>query len=438
MKQFITILLFEFRHFIRSPFKITAFVLFIAAAVYGLQKGYELFLEQHTEIAALNDQKTENIQQVLTWFDEGKKGPENRPNIDITTPFWAIWRASSIAYKIPSPLMPFSIGQAEQFGYYKNVSVWSSVYDADLAEEVANPERLAIGTLDFSFVLLFLLPVLSILLLFNIGGLEKDLGFNSLIQVNNISGKNWLISRFAFYFLILITGLVALMLPYAMLSGALNSGLFQFLKLLLYIVFYTLLWFLVFYFVNLYGSGSVDQALKMLAVWLLFCILIPGAIHQVVSLKYPASYMTDFIDVNRAEAYKIWDLPNDSVNKLLVEAFPELAGTHFGRDTASEPRVIGQSSGLINLLRKEAVMAIENNNENKNRFIKITSPINPVTWFQNKLNAISGTDYYAYAQFRTNIQTVIDKKIHTLLMDGWNKETVNKEKYLQYVEHFKN
>ena len=42
-------------------------------------------------------------------------------------------------------MMVFSLGQSEQYGYYKRVTNWSSVYDSDLAEETVKPER-AIGT----------------------------------------------------------------------------------------------------------------------------------------------------------------------------------------------------------------------------------------------------------------------------------------------------
>ena len=80
-------------------------------------------------------------------------------------------------------MMVFSLGQSEQYGYYKRVTNWSSTFDNDLAEEIANPERLAMGTLDFNFVLIYLTPILLIILLFNIGGLEKDLNFDNLIYV---------------------------------------------------------------------------------------------------------------------------------------------------------------------------------------------------------------------------------------------------------------
>jgi len=437
MRNLIVIMQNEFRHFARSPFKIASFILFIGAALYGLQNGYGLFKKHNTEIATIKTKNTEDVNKVIGWFDEGKKGPDDHPWIDITTPIRAVWYTPATVIKAPSPLMPFTIGQAEQFGYYKSVTNWSTTFDSDLSEEIANPERLAIGTLDFSFVVLYLLPILIIVLLFNVGGLENDLGFDRLIQVNNTSRKLWLLARFAFYFILLIVVLLVLMLPYAIYSGTLQNQSDTLVGLLLYIISYVLIWFSMFYLISLSGKGSANQALKMVAVWLLFCIVIPGSIHQTATLVHPTSYMTDYIDANREETYKIWDLPADSVRNRLLLVYPELADTRHGKDTVTDKEIIGNSSsGLVSELMKNTALAVEANNESKNRFIRNTYWINPVSFFQNKMNAVADNDYYAYKRFRTNIQSVIDKKVNIILLDSWNKKVIDKDTYLEYIEIF--
>lgn len=435
MKQLFSIIQFEFRHFTRSPFKIASLILFIGSAVYGLQNGYTLLDRQNAEIETIQAKNKETIAEVTGWYDAGKKGPDDKPWIDVTTPMRAIWYAPASVLKVPSPLMPFSIGQAEQFGYYKQVTNGSSTFDADLAEEIANPERLAIGTLDFSFVILYLLPVLAIILLFNIGGLERDLGFDQLIKVNHSSSRKWLLARFGFYFLLITGSLLILMLVYAVRANALSG---TFILLYLLIVLYTLLWFAAFYFINLKGKGSANQAIKMASLWLLFCVIIPGGVHQLGSLKYPGNYMTDYLDASRDETYKLYDLSADTVKQRLLAAYPDLTETQYAKDTVANKGIIGNSeSGLINKLMKEAAITVENSNEDKNRFIRNTSWFNPVSWFQNRINALCGTDYYAYRRYRTDIQAVIDKKVELLLHDSWNKETVDKKRFLEYVNAFK-
>ena len=78
-------------------------------------------------------------------------------------------------------------------------------------------------------------------------------------------------------------------------------------------------------------------------------------------------------------------------------------------------------SGLINNLNKNVVGKIEMNNERKNKLIKKFNLINPVVFFQNQINALTGTDYYAYLSYRNSIQAIIDKKIDLIITETWNK-----------------
>ncbi|MFY8025827.1 MAG: DUF3526 domain-containing protein [Sediminibacterium sp.] len=434
MKQITKILLNEYQHFIRSPFKVVSLLLFMGAAIYGLQNGLTLYKKQQLEIAAIKTKDQESIQKVEQWFKEGKAGPEDRPWVNITKPFWAVWYMPTTAVKAPSPMMPFSLGQSEQFGYYKKVTNWSTIFDGDLAEEIANPERLTVGTLDFSFVLIYLLPILIIVWLFNIGGLEKDLGFSRLIQVNQMSSSHWLLARFMFYFGLLIGILLLIMTAYAFTTPIFSQYTAQFFTLLLYIFLYMLLWFAVFYAINYWGKGSSDQALKMVAVWLVFCILVPGAIHQSASLKYPVGYMTDFIDITREESEKLQQLSMKDQRRKLFESYPTLANTKQGKDTSINEEIMGySSSALANQLMINATAQIEAKQEQKNQFIKNTYLINPVSLFQNNINNIAGTDYYAYQAYRKQIQQLINQKIEIILMASWNKDSINQAAYSKYL-----
>ena len=336
-------------------------------------------------------------------------------------------------------MVVFSLGQSEQYGYYKRVTNWSSTFDNDLAEEIANPERLAMGTLDFNFVLIYLTPILLITLLFNIGGLERDLNFEQLIYVNNVSKKNWLLARFAFYFVLLSMLLFFLLIPYGLLSGVFQNEAISFIKLSFLILIYLFAWFFVFYLINYNGQNSPDQALKMISIWLVLCILFPGAFHQISSLRYSTNYMTDYLDVSRDQRYAIFELPADTLQAKLLKTYPELQNTIHAADTSLNKGVVNRSiSGLVNVLNKKVAQNIENSNEEKNQFVKSYFIFNPVIYFQNKINAITETDYYAYKGYRYKIQSIIDKKINFILFDTWNKVEVNKEKYIEYLSVFNN
>ena len=437
MKKYIEIALIEISHLTRSPFKIISILFYMIAVIYGCQNGYNLFKKHNNEIMSIKADYEESIEKMLVKYEEIENGTLNKSRRDPTTPYWAIWNTPSYAFKYPSSMMVFSLGQSEQYGYYKRVTNWSSTFDNDLAEEIANPERLAMGTLDFNFVLIYLTPILLIILLFNIGGLEKDLNFDNLIYVNNISKKNWLLSRFSFYFVLLYIILFLLLIPYGLLAAVFQNEAISFLKLSLLILIYNLIWFLIFYLINYWGKNSPDHAIKMISTWLVFCIIIPGAFHQVASLKYSTNYMTDYLDVSRDQRYGIFDLPADTIQSNLLKIFPKLQNTIYAADTSLNKSIVDKSiSGLVNVLNKEVVKKIEKSNDDKNKFVKSYFILNPVVYFQNKINSFTKTDYYAYRSYRKYIQSIIDKKIDLILVETWNNVNVNKGKYIQYVKIF--
>jgi len=142
----LTIFLYEWKHFVGSPFKIVAVLLFIVASIYGLHNGADLYKKQNAEIERINKEAETKIETTLSYFDNNQKGPENKPWIDVTSPFWALWHTPTYQFKKPSPALVYNIGQTEQYGFYKVIGTSSSPYDADMTNEIANPERIQSGT----------------------------------------------------------------------------------------------------------------------------------------------------------------------------------------------------------------------------------------------------------------------------------------------------
>jgi len=439
MSKYLNILKFEYFHLVNAQYKIISILLYATSIFYGCQTGYALFKKHNIEIKSIESKNSDFENKMLVQYDELEQGLIEKPRRDPTIPYWAIWNTPSYAIKNPSAMIVFSTGQAEQYGYYKKVTNWSTIFDNDLAEEIANPERLALGTLDFSFVLLFLTPILLIILLFNIGGLEKDNGFDKLIYLNDISKKAWLTARFSYYFLVVFILICFLLVPYAVLSGALTNELTSFFTLLALISLYVFLWTSIFYFINYWGKGSVDQAIKMISVWVVLSIIMPGLFHQITSIKFSTNYMVDYLDVARDQRYEIFDMSTDTLQKELLVSFPMLKNSTYAQDTTIDKGIVNRSiSGLVNVLNKKAAVKIEEESELKNDYVRSTLILNPVMYFQNKINEISRTDYYAYRRYRENIQNTIDKKIDFILRDTWNREEVDKERYIGYLQEFKN
>jgi len=427
------IFLFEFKHFSYNKFKVLAFILFLLASLYAIYNGISLQQKQEAEIKAIEQKADQEKEKINSWFNEGKKGPEGRPWIDIKEPFWALWNLPVHVFKKPSPLLALSIGQTEQYGYYKSISNRSSTYDDDMAEEIANPERLINGNIDFLFVLIYLMPLLLIILVYNLNGLEKDLLFGKLVYIQSGNNRKWLLIRLGFYILItfLSMGLIIVMLAFS--QNAFSSHSTELFAFFTVTALYFIFWGFILFIIISNSNGSSSQAFRMISIWLVLCVLVPGAIHQFASMKYPANYMTNYLDASRKEAYEIYELSPDTLAKELLLLYPELENTKHAKDTIIDKRIINNSiSALVNSKNKKAIANIEHQNEQKNKLIIATYWLNPVSFFQNQLNRITSTDYYAYHAYREKVQIAIDKKIRLLVFETWDKKNVDKARYGSY------
>lgn len=427
--------LYELKHFSKSKAKVVAYFLFVFACLYALYNGFNLHDKQQITIASIEEKKQEGITKIKSWYDEGKIGPEDRPWIDITTPFWALWNAPTYTIKNPSPLLPLGIGQTEQYGYYKRVTNWTSTYDNDMVEELANPERLVNGNIDFAFIILFLLPILLIIFSYNINGFEKDFNFDKLIIIQAGNKRKWILVRLLFYVLLLILTVFILILSVGIINSVNDTYHSNLISLTFLATIYITFWAVAFYFIILKSNGSSSQAFTMISVWLVVCIIIPGAVHQYVSIKYPANLMIDYLDANRKQANEVFELSRDAQAKEIVAIFPALTNTQHGKDSITDESIVSNTvSAIINQMNKKAIDKIEQQNDSKNNLITATYWFNPVSYFQNRWNSITDTDYNAYKMYRSDVQKAIDKKIELLVFECWDKKKVDKVTYENYIK----
>lgn len=434
MKYF-NLFLYEWKHFVRNRFKVVAIVLFVVAAVYGLHKGASLYEQQQSEIAKIEKRIQEDRQEIIDdHYNKDEFSPEDRPWVDYGEPFWAIWSSYAYHFKKPSPAMVYSIGQAEQYGFYKRLTMWASPYDSDLAEEIANPERLQTGTLDFSFVLLFLLPLVLLVLLYNLKSAESEQGFLPLIQVQNPSKNTWLLSRICFYIVLLFAVVTALIFYGTLLTPVLESAAETTYMLLIYSLTYLLFWGILFFLVLRKSKSILSSTLQMSALFLLFAFIIPASVHQVMSIRQPANMMTDLIDV-RDQEQELYNESDSVFQAKLNELFPEILDSPAYKDSAKIDEARNSSgSALSNELNKTSIRPIEKENQSKNKFIRGTFWFNPVSFFQNRFNHISETHYDDYQNYRNEIQELIDKQIKTLVLDTWYDKRVNARGYNRYIQ----
>ena len=429
------IIFYEFNHFIRSKAKLYSFVFFFLACTYSIISGFNLYNKQIQTIDEVKVVEHKTIDKVTNWFKSETYGPEDRSWVDVRNPYWAIRYTPTHAYKAPSPLLPLGVGQSEQYGFYHKLSIWSSTMDSDVIEEISNFERLVNGNVDFSFLILYLLPLLLIILLYNIFGLEKDLKINNLI-LNQIGSYNkWIINRLIFYIFLVSSFVNILLLLVGVINQSIDSDL---LKLVVLVNIYIFILFVTFYYIIKLSNSSFSIAFKMITVWLIFYVIVPGAAHQYSNLRYPTNYMTDFLDANREETYAIFKKSKEELYDDLINIYPDLKSSAHAKDSVISREIVRNGmSAIANHLNINAIEKIEIHNQKKNSLVEICYWFNPLSFFQNKWNSYTSTDYMSYKQYRDDIQQLIDNRLELLVNGTWNKEVLETESYNKYLEKLK-
>ncbi|MGF1582925.1 MAG: hypothetical protein ACFCD0_26695 [Gemmataceae bacterium] len=430
-----SIFLYEWKHLLRSPFKLVALLLFVVAAVYGLHNGASLYYRQMTEIEGIQEKVRKVHQTNLSYYDKGLKGPEDRRKVDLADPAWALFSMTIYHVKQPSPAMVYSIGQAEQYGYYKQIRQNATPYDDDMAEEIANPERLQYNPLDYAFVILYLQPLLLLILLCNLKSAEAEQGLLPLIEVQAASGSSWLMARMAFYLSVVLILNLGLLFYGAMLTGVLRVSVQGFGEMLLYSLLYLLVWSAIGYVIMSRGKTIMGNTLQMAGMWLLLAFIIPATVHRTVSIRKPVNLMTDFIDARREDKYAIYGLPEAEQEAQINALFPGVIDSPVAEDSTKRAWALRWSRfALAGELAKSRIASIESENDAKNRLIRASYWFNPINFFQNQFNSISQTHYDDYQQYRDEIQSLLDKQHRLTVLETWRDVEVDKEKYLEYFD----
>ena len=102
MIRYLNIFLFEFKHFRKSKTKVISYLVFILACVFSLFNGFELQKKQLNTIDNIQINEDESISEIITWYENGEKGPEDRSWIDVTNTYWSIRYSSTYMIKKPS------------------------------------------------------------------------------------------------------------------------------------------------------------------------------------------------------------------------------------------------------------------------------------------------------------------------------------------------
>jgi len=258
----------------------------------------------------------------------------------------------------------------------------------------------------------------------------------SLIEVQVLSKNSWIVARVGFYSFLALLISYGLILYGSLLMTSLQPIKTAMVPMMLYTFFYILFWSTLFLFIIIKNKNLLSIILKMSFSFILFVFVTPGIVHQLLSINYPVNLMTDLIDV-RDQRQELYGKPHDAINSQLKIIYPQIENGSIMNDSLKVKAALSQSiPALVNSLKKNKIGIVENEIQSKIEFVNKFNIINPIVFFQNRINFLSETHYDNYKAYRNDIQTLIDKQIDVLIEDLWSGRKVDENRYAEYLKIF--
>ncbi len=213
-----------------------------------------------------------------------------------------------------------AIGQRDVNSSIKSLTIRNleaQKYDAELN----NPYNLLIGNIDFSFVLIYLFPLLIIAFTYNIISEEKESGTWKIVSVQSNNTFYFILQLFAVR-LVTILFVLFVLLSFAIpfLKIPLDKSLFLFTSVA---IFYILFWFgLCFWIASLHRNSNFNAVIS-LSLWIALIIILPAAINNYLVNKYPVPEALDTTLKQRKGYHEKWDMDKNITMNAFYAHYPQ-------------------------------------------------------------------------------------------------------------------
>ncbi|WP_158966224.1 DUF3526 domain-containing protein [Paraglaciecola sp. L3A3] len=388
------LLRWEIQRMWRKPIVLIALLLLSLAMLFGALSGKTLHHSQTESIY-------KNQQYTTDWYAEIKASAKRYSTaVQPDLPYWqdptnvsgfSRYFLKQFAYKPHLALSPIAVGNSDLLPSRLPVKLETS-FGIDPQYDFENPRSLALGQFDLTFVVVYLLPIVILLLAALLTTLERDNGSLRLIAAQPITPRAWLGARLAALFIyvlpsIFITVWFALWLT----SVPIFANLAEILTIFIVIAAYTLFWFSICFVVLSYWLSAAGAMSVLIGIWGGLLIGMPMLLNIIQNITIdPPSYL-EYVNKTRHEQ----DLVNSEASELVAKAFkthPMLAGNF---DTVPTIDYATRLTFLAPELEKRLQPMheeIEKSRQNQQQFSSIAEYLSPSLGVINALSVIAGTN----------------------------------------------
>jgi ABC-2 type transport system permease protein len=396
---------YEWLNLLRDKWVIILLFLFLGITVFSVRNGMEKVNDRIVGITKEKEKMVKLDQEMAAYIDSLNRNlrPAPEPWLDPRALDNIGWDAPRVVAMDAQPLAVIATGQSDLFTHYAKPKIYGEAYTLGFSE-LSNPVQLLFGSFDLAFVCIYLLPLLVLGFSYNILSSERESGVLRLTMAQPISLYQWLLGKLLLRFFILVAIVcLSILVSLSFFGIDLIGRLGVIGQFLLLVIAYIFFWFMVSFVINLLGSSSGNNAVSLIAVWVVLVLLIPSVISQTANSFYPVPSRTIMIHEYR-EAKAIAEKKADEILKTYYREHPEYAP----KDTTVENQYswwLGNfaSSDIINKSVKPVLDNYNTGLSKQQAWVNQLRFLSPAVLLQDGLNDLAGTSSAHYTDFRQQV-----------------------------------
>ena len=327
------------------------------------------------------------------------------------------------------PINSLSIGQRDVNPSIQSVTIRGlegQKYDSELN----NPSNLLAGNIDFSFVLLYLFPLLIIAFSYNIISEEKESGTWKIVATQ--SPNTFLYILKLFYVRILsLTALVTVLLLTAVffLKTPIDQSFLIFYGIA---VLYILFWFAVCFFIVSLQKNSNYNAVILLTIWLFLIIIVPAAVNTYIVNTYKVPEALELTLKQRNAYHEKWDTDKNETMEKFYKHYPQFRSYKIPADKEFSWLWYYAMQQMGDDESAAESKELETKLEQRNRAGELIAQFIPTLHTQIQLNEIAKSDLQNQLLFLKETKTFHEKMRLYFYPKIFNNASVDQENWQNF------
>lgn len=380
----------EWKTRIGRPAGLISLLFFAGLLIYGAVSGR---MERDARLEAIATHEEQIDSAMEGWLKNARLLEEKGAEAGVPP-----WSGSALDVTFssalePGPLGDFSIGQSDILPSLGGLSLWSPDIRLFSKYEFEDPIALALGGIDLGKVVLLVLPLLLIVLSFDILSAERDTNRLGLTLAQGAKLRSFFWRR------LFTRGLFVLSILFLVASVAFffQNGDVTLSERLPYFavwgtaaLFYALFWISVVAFVAARNRGGEVNVILLLIAWAGFTLIVPAGITAVAESVYPAPSRLAYLAEAREAENDTRLQEADIANQFIID-HPEM----LVNETSEIPAFV-RTAFLVNSTTDEATKplleAFETEARKRDASLAWMRFLSPAIITHTLFNDVAGTD----------------------------------------------